>query len=54
MQDPGYKNIVNARPETIEVSKPRIDPDKVPFDPRQAIMQVPEWDNVYKHWGVGN
>jgi len=38
------KNIENARPETLEASKPRIDPKKVPFDPREAIMQVPEWD----------
>jgi len=48
------KNIENARPETIEASKPRIDPSKVPFDPREAINQVPEWDNVDAHWGAGN
>ncbi len=47
------KNIENARPETIEASKPRIDPKKVPFDPREAIMQVPEWDNLDRGWGVG-
>jgi arylsulfatase A-like enzyme len=47
------KNIENARPETIEASKPRIDPAKVPFDPREAIMQVPEWDNLDRGWGVG-
>jgi hypothetical protein len=46
-------NIENARPETIEASKPRIDPAKVPFDPREAIMQVPEWDNLDRGWGVG-
>jgi len=44
----------NARPETIEGSKPRIDPAKVPFDPREAIMQVPEWDNLDRGWGVGS
>ncbi len=48
-----FKNIENARPETIEASKPRIDPKKVPFDPREAIMQVPEWDNLDRGWGVG-
>ena len=48
-----FKNVVNARPETIEASKPRIDPKKVPFDPRKAIMQVPEWDNLDRGWGVG-
>jgi len=49
-----FKNVVNARPETIAASKPRIDPSKVPFDPREAIMQVPEWDNVDIGWGAGN
>lgn len=49
-----FKNIENARPETIEASKPRINPDKVPFDPRDAIMQVPEWDNLDRDWGAGN
>ncbi len=49
-----FKNVVNARPETIEASKPRIAPDKkLPFDPREAIMQVPEWDNLDRGWGVG-
>jgi len=48
------KGIKNARPETIEASKPRIDPDKVPFDPREAIMQVPEWENLDRNWGAGN
>jgi arylsulfatase len=50
-----FKNVVNARPETIEASKPRIDPNKkIPFDPREAIKQVPEWNNLDKGWGVGN
>ena len=47
-----FKNIVNARPETIKASKPRIDPKKLPFDPREAIMQVPEWDNLDRGWGA--
>jgi arylsulfatase len=46
------KGIENARPETIEATKPRIDPAKVPFDPRAAIKRVPEWDNLDKNWGV--
>jgi len=49
-----FKNIVNARPETVKASKPRIDPKKLPFDPREAIMQVPEWDNLDRGWGAGN
>ncbi len=47
-----FKNVVNARPETIAASKPRLDPKKLPFDPREAIMQVPEWDNLDRGWGV--
>ena len=49
-----FKNVVNARPETIAASKPRLDPKKLPFDPREAIMQVPEWDNLDSNWGAGN
>ena len=50
-----FKNIENARPETIEASKPRIAPNKnLPFDPREAIKQVPEWDNLDRGWGVGS
>ncbi|MCK5648344.1 MAG: sulfatase-like hydrolase/transferase [Gammaproteobacteria bacterium] len=47
-----FKNVVNARPETIAASKPRLDPKKLPFDPREAIMQVPEWDNLDRSWGA--
>ena len=47
-------NIENARPETIKAPKPRIDPKKVPFDPRETIKQVPEWDNLDRGWGTGN
>ena len=48
-----FKNIENARPETIEASKPRIAPDtKIPFDPREAIMQVPEWENLDPSWSL--
>jgi len=49
-----FKNVENARPETIKASQPRMDPSKVPFDPREAIMQVPEWDNLDRGWGAGN
>lgn len=47
-----FKNVKNARPETIEASKPRLDPKKLPFDPREAIMKVPEWDNLDRGWGA--
>lgn len=47
-----FKNVANASPETIKASQPRLDPKKLPFDPREAIMQVPEWDNLDQGWGV--
>lgn len=47
-----FKNIENPRPEVLEASKPRISPDKVPFDPREAVMQVPEWENLDRDWGT--
>ncbi len=53
-RDYPFKNVVNARPETISASNPRFDPAKLPFDPREAIMQVPEWDNLDRDWGAGN
>jgi arylsulfatase A-like enzyme len=52
-RDYPFKNVVNARPETVAASKPRLDPKKLPFDPREAIMQVPEWDNLDRNWGTG-
>ncbi len=47
-----FKGIENARPETRKASQPRIPADKLPFDPREAIKQVPEWDNVDRGWGA--
>ncbi len=47
-----FKNVENARPETVKASQPRLDPAKLPFDPREAIMQVPEWDNLDRGWGA--
>jgi hypothetical protein len=49
-----FKNVANARPETVAASKPRFDPKKLPFDPREAIMLVPEWDNLDRNWGAGD
>ena len=48
-----FKNVENARPETIAASKPRIPKDKVPFNPRQFIKNLPEWENVDRGWGAG-
>ncbi len=29
-----------------EASKPRIDPDEVPFDPLEFLIELPDWENV--------
>jgi len=47
-----FRNIENARPETKAASQPRIDPAKLPFDPREVIKRVPEWDNIDPYWGA--
>ena len=36
--------IENARPETKAAGQPRVDPSKLPFDPREFIKSVPGWD----------
>ncbi len=38
---------------TIAASKPRIPKSEVPFDPRECIKKLPEWDNVDRDWGAG-
>ena len=48
-----FRNVTDARPEVEAASQPRVDPDKVPFDPREFIKNLPEWDNVDKYWGAG-
>jgi hypothetical protein len=53
-RDYPFKSVVNARLETIAAAKPRIDPHRGSFGPREAIMQVPEWDNLDRGWGVGS
>ena len=47
-----FKNIANARPETIEASKSRVRKGDVPFNPRDMIENLPEWDNVDRGWGL--
>jgi hypothetical protein len=39
-------NIENARPETLAASRPRVAKDKLPSDPREALLSVPEWDKL--------
>ena len=48
-----FRNVENARPETIEASQPRVNPDDVPFDPADVIRNLPEWENTEPNWGIG-
>ena len=48
-----FKNLENPRPEVQRASEPRVDPDDVPFDPREVIREVPEWENTDQGWGIG-
>jgi len=50
-RDFSLRGIENARPETVAATKPRIPADKLPFDPREAIMQIPGWEDLDRHWG---
>jgi hypothetical protein len=43
-----------ATSSKVASTKPRLHPDQLPLEPREAIMQVPEWDNLDSGWGVGN
>jgi len=48
-----FKNLENPRPAVHEASQPRVDPEDVPFDPRDVIRNVPEWENTDAGWGLG-
>ena len=52
-RDYPFQNIENARPETIKASQPRVDKEDVPFDPRDVVREVPEWENTDPNWGIG-
>lgn len=43
----------NPRPAVQAAGQFRIPPDKLPFDPRELINQIPEWDNIDEGWGIG-
>lgn len=30
------------------------DPKRLLFDPREAMLRIPEWDNLELDWGVGD
>ena len=50
-RDLPFQNIENPRPEVQEAQQLRIPKDKLPFDPREAIKRVPEWENI-ERWGA--
>ncbi len=52
-RDLPFTNIENARPEVVEASKMRVKKGDAPFDPREVIKKVPEWDNTSDSWGLG-
>ncbi|WP_220681722.1 sulfatase-like hydrolase/transferase [Methanofollis formosanus] len=47
------KGIENARPETLAASQIRVDLEKIPFDPREFIRNLPDWENIDVGWGAG-
>ena len=49
-----FKNLENPRPEVLKASQPRVDAEDVPFDPRDVIRNVPEWENTDAGWGLGS
>jgi hypothetical protein len=39
-------------PESVAATKPRSPAAKVPFDSREAVMQIPEWEDRPRYWGI--
>ena len=51
-RDLPFTGIENPRPEVQEAQQPRIPEDDLPFDPKDVIERVPEWENI-ERWGIG-
>ncbi len=51
-RDLPFQNIETPRPEVQAAQKPRIPTEMMPFDPREVIKRVPEWENTGS-WGAG-
>ncbi len=47
-----FTGIENARPETINASKPRFNKDEVPFDVEKVMKKSKEWENFDANWGI--
>lgn len=44
--------IANARPETRQASKPRVDPKDLPFDPEEFLEATGGWEDIDRDWGT--
>ena len=45
-----FKGLENPSPAVKAASEPRIDPAKLPFDPREFIKFLDEWENTEQLW----
>ena len=44
--------IANARPETQQASKPRVNPEDLPFDPKEFLKATGGWEDIDRDWGT--
>ena len=47
-----FTGIENARPELVEASKSRFDPDEVPFDVEEVMRRTRDLENFETNWGI--
>jgi len=47
-----WTGLENPRPEIIQASKSRFNPDEVPFDVDGILKQRPEWAGFEQGWGI--
>ena len=47
-----FTGIENARPETIQASKPRFNKNEVPFDVEEVMRNSREYENFEANWGI--
>ena len=47
-----FTGVANARPETIEASRPRFDQKDVPFDVQSILRRNPEWVGFERSWSA--
>lgn len=51
-RDYPFKGISNARPETIRDTKPRVDPNDLPWDPMEILKMYHLWEINESEWGI--